>query len=176
MVIENKGKKSIRRPVFKTTCLLWNCKKSGSRCRPRTWTVQCKQKGEGKKMKLAALHFSESLYVTHWWKVLPSELSWMSSVISLLEFLLSPWGKRVTDWCKFLPEPPHVPSICILQWTDTVSAPGYFILRPLKSCWETRVREMVPGIRVLGWEGDLVSRDVGLCQQTIILLHNIQLY
>lgn len=89
--------------------------------------------------------------------------------LSLLEFLLSPWGKRVTDWCKFLPEPPHVPSICILQRTDTVSAPRYFILRPLKSCWETGVREMVPGIRVLGWEGDLVSRDVELCLQTKII-------
>ena len=100
--------------------------------------------------------------MTHWWKVLPLELSWMSSVISLLEFLLSPRGKRVTDWCKFLPEPPHVPSICILQWTDTVSAPRYFILRPLKSCWETRVRKIVSGICVLGWEEDLVSRDVGL--------------
>lgn len=32
---------------------------------------------------------------------------------------------------------------------------------------------MVPGIRVLGWEGDLVSRDVGLCLHTeIILLYN----
>ncbi len=34
---------------------------------------------------------------------------------------------------------------------------------------------MVPGIRVRGWEGDLVSRDVGLSLQTkIILLHNTQ--
>lgn len=71
----------------------------------------------------------------------------MSSVISLLEFLLSPCGKWVTDWCKFLPEPLLVPSICILRRTDTVSAPRYFILRPLKSCWETGARERVPGIR-----------------------------
>lgn len=115
--------------------------------------------------------------MTHWWKVLPSELSWMSSVISLLEFFLSPWRKRVTDWCKFLPEPSHVPSIRILQWTDTVSAPRYFILRPLKSCWETRVREIVLGICELGWEGDLISVDVELLSAHLnnIVAHNTEL-
>lgn len=45
-------RKYIRRPVFRTTCVLWNCKHAGSRCHPRTWTVQCEQKGErGKKME-----------------------------------------------------------------------------------------------------------------------------
>lgn len=62
MVIGNDEKKYIRRPVFKTTCLLWNCKCAGSQCHPRTATVQCKKKAEGKKkkQKLAALGFSES--------------------------------------------------------------------------------------------------------------------
>lgn len=49
MVIGNDEKEYIRRPVFKTTCLLWNCKCAGSQCHPRTATVQCKKKAEGKK-------------------------------------------------------------------------------------------------------------------------------
>lgn len=85
----------------------------------------------------------------------------MSSVISLLEFLLSPCGKWVTDWCKFLPEPLLVPSICILRRTDTVSAPRYFILRPLKSCWETGARERVPGIRGAWVGGGFGFREWG---------------
>lgn len=93
----------------------------------------CSASKRGKGKKTRGTHFPESHYVTRWWKVPPSELSWMSSVISLLEFLLSPRGKWLTDWCKFLPEPPHVPSMCILQRTDTVSAPRYFILRPWKA-------------------------------------------
>jgi hypothetical protein len=85
---------------------------------------------------------------------------------SPLEFpLIGPEGSEWQMDVRFLPEPPHVPSVRILRRTDTVSAPRYFILRPLKSRWETGVRqERVSGPveGVPGWERDSVSSNVWL--------------
>ena len=90
----------------------------------------------------------------------------LSLSLSPLEFpLIGPEGSEWQMDVRFLPEPPHVPSVRILRRTDTVSAPRYFILRPLKSRWETGVRqERVSGPveGVPGWERDSVSSNVWL--------------
>lgn len=152
---------------------VWNCKQPGSQCHLHTWSVQCDQtrkEGEEEEKKNHSTQFfwkliCDPLMKSSSFRIKLNVQRYLSVGISLItQREASDRLMQVLTWA------PHVPSICILQWTDTVSAPRYFILRPLKSCWETGVKETVSGICVLGWEGDLVSRDVGLCLQTKIIL------
>lgn len=143
---------------------IWNCKHVGSRC-------QCvapagEAEGEGKKKGSPGSPISWKLICDPLMKSssfgiklnVQRYLSVGISLIALRE--VSDRLMQVLTWA----------SPRILQWTDTVSAPHHFILRLLKSCWETSVRGRVPSIRVHGWEADLVSTNVGVCLQTAIIL------